>query len=64
MSLIGASTLSNTYVVEEGGTTEPYRFDYKTMAWVDLPIADDHELMSLVSTENETVETDTLSPAG
>ena len=39
-------------------------FDYKTMAWADLPIADDRELMSLVPAESETLETDTLSPAG
>jgi hypothetical protein len=39
-------------------------FDYKTMAWADLPIADDRELMSLVPVESETLETDTLSPAG
>ena len=39
-------------------------FDYKTMAWADLPIADDRELMSLAPVESETLETDTLSPAG
>ena len=39
-------------------------FDYKTMAWVDLPIADDRELMSLVPADTEALETDTLSPAG
>jgi len=39
-------------------------FDYKTMAWADLPIADDRELMSLVPADTEALETDTLSPAG
>ena len=34
------------------------------MAWADLPIADDRELMSLAPAESETLETDTLSPAG
>ena len=31
-------------------------FDYKTMAWADLPIADDRELMSLVPAQTKTVE--------
>ena len=38
-------------------------FDYKTMAWSDLPIADDHELMSLAPLANQTSDADTLSPA-
>ena len=40
-------------------------FDYKAMAWADLPIADgdSDELMSLVPAETETFEADTLSPA-
>jgi hypothetical protein len=34
-------------------------FDYKTMAWADLPIADDRELMSLVPAQTKTVEAQT-----
>lgn len=38
-------------------------FDYKTMAWADLPIAEDHELMPLAPAMGEPAEADTLSPA-
>jgi len=37
-------------------------FDYKAMAWADLPAADADEMVSLVPAESETFETDTLSP--
>ncbi len=38
-------------------------FNYKAMAWADLPIADGDELMSLVPAETEAFEDETLSPA-
>jgi len=38
-------------------------FDYKTMAWADLPIAEDCELMPLVPAPGEAAEDETLSPA-
>src|SRR6202166_3903772 len=38
-------------------------FDYKAMAWADLPAADADELVSLVPAETETIENNTLSPA-
>ena len=37
-------------------------FDYKAMAWADLPAADADEMVSLVPAETETLDTDTLSP--
>ena len=37
-------------------------FDYKAMAWADLPAADADELVSLVPAETKTLDTDTLSP--
>ena len=38
-------------------------FDYKAMAWADLPAADADEMASLVPAEAESLETETLSPA-
>jgi Permuted papain-like amidase enzyme, YaeF/YiiX, C92 family len=38
-------------------------FDYKIMAWADLPIAEDNELMPLAPVVCEPAESDTLSPA-
>ena len=38
-------------------------FDYKTMAWSDLPIEEDRELMPLVPLAQAASEADTLSPA-
>jgi hypothetical protein len=38
-------------------------FDYKTMAWTDLPIEEDRELMPLVPLVQEASDADTLSPA-
>jgi len=38
-------------------------FDYKAMAWADLPVTDGDELMSLVPVQSQTLESDTLSPA-
>jgi hypothetical protein len=37
-------------------------FDYKAMAWADLPAADADERVSLVPAETETLDTDTLLP--
>ncbi len=37
-------------------------FDYKAMAWAELPAADAEEMVALVPAETETLETDTLSP--
>ncbi len=38
-------------------------FDYKTMAWTDLPVADDaEELMSLVPAQRTELEAETASP--
>ena len=39
-------------------------FDYKTMAWTDLPFEDGDELMSLVPADSDTLDSNTLSPAG
>ncbi len=39
-------------------------FDYKTMAWADLPIAEDRELMPLVPMQGEEIDTDRLPQAG
>ena len=40
-------------------------FDYKAMAWVDIPAPDADEMISLVSaeTEAEAIARETLSPA-
>jgi permuted papain-like amidase YaeF/Yiix C92 family enzyme len=38
-------------------------FDYKAMAWADIPIADSDELMSLVPADTEPFENKTLTPA-
>ena len=38
-------------------------FDYKAMAWSDLPVTDADELMALVPAQTETFEDETLSPA-
>jgi hypothetical protein len=39
-------------------------FDYKAMAWSDLPVAEDgDELMSLVPAQSEALETETASPS-
>jgi hypothetical protein len=38
-------------------------FDYKVMAWADLPMADGDELLSLVPAETETVEGEKLPSA-
>src|ERR1035437_3538572 len=38
-------------------------FDYKVMAWADLPVTDADELMALVPSEAEAFETETLSSA-
>jgi hypothetical protein len=38
-------------------------FDYKTMVWTDLPVAEGDELMSLVPAQRETLDDETLSPA-
>jgi hypothetical protein len=37
-------------------------FDYKAMAWAELPAADTEEMVALVPAATETLETDTLSP--
>jgi hypothetical protein len=37
-------------------------FDYKAMAWAELPAADAEEMVALVPAATETLETDTLSP--
>jgi hypothetical protein len=37
-------------------------FDYKAMAWADVPAADADELVSLVPADTEPAETDKLSP--
>jgi hypothetical protein len=38
-------------------------FDYKAMAWVDIPAPDADEMISLVPAENGALEPETLSPA-
>jgi hypothetical protein len=38
-------------------------FDYKAMAWADVPAPDADELVSLVPADDEPIESDTLSPA-
>ncbi len=38
-------------------------FDYKAMAWVDIPAPDADEMISLVPAETEAIEPETLSPA-
>ena len=38
-------------------------FDYKAMAWADVPAPDADEMVSLVPADDDTVESDTLSPA-
>jgi hypothetical protein len=38
-------------------------FDYKAMAWSDLPVTDADELMALVPAQTEAFEDETLSPA-
>ena len=37
-------------------------FDYKAMAWVDIPAEDADELVSLVPAETETVEHNMMAP--
>ena len=38
-------------------------FDYKAMAWADIPFTDADELMSLVPADTEPFENETLTPA-